>query len=68
MNGDMVRDLMISLLKICFNCSWIIFKGEIKVEEYKITLESIKERVKNGRITVEEIKWLIAKVEENNKK
>jgi hypothetical protein len=35
---------------------------------YKITLESIKDRVKNGRITVEEIEWLIAKVEENNKK
>lgn len=38
------------------------------MEEYQITLESIKDRVKNGRITVEEIKWLIAKVEENNKK
>jgi hypothetical protein len=59
---------MISPLKICFNCSWINFKGEIKVEEYKITLESIKDRVKNGRITVEEIEWLIAKVEESNKK
>lgn len=38
------------------------------MESYKITLESIKDRVKNGRITVEEIEWLIAKVEENNKK
>jgi hypothetical protein len=38
------------------------------VEEYKITLESIKDRVKNGRITVEEIEWLIAKVEESQKK
>jgi hypothetical protein len=38
------------------------------VEEYQITLESIKDRVKNGRITVEEIEWLIARVEENNKK
>jgi hypothetical protein len=38
------------------------------MEEYRITLESIKERVKNGRITVEEIEWVISKVEENNKK
>jgi hypothetical protein len=38
------------------------------MEEYKITLESIKDRVNKGRITVEEIEWLIAKVEENNKK
>jgi hypothetical protein len=37
------------------------------MQEYKITLESIKDRVKNGRITVEEIEWLINKVEENNK-
>jgi hypothetical protein len=45
-----------------------VIKGEIIMEEYNITLESIKDRVKNGRITVEEIEWLIAKVEENNKK
>jgi hypothetical protein len=38
------------------------------MEEYNITLESIKDRVKSGRISVEEIKWLIAKVEEGNKK
>jgi hypothetical protein len=38
------------------------------MDEYKITLESIKSRVKSGRITLEEIEWLIAKVEENNKK
>jgi hypothetical protein len=38
------------------------------MESYEITLKSIKERVKNGRITVEEIEWLIAKVEEKNKK
>jgi hypothetical protein len=37
-------------------------------DKYKITLESIKKRVKSGRITVEEIEWLIAKVEESNKK
>jgi hypothetical protein len=38
------------------------------MKEYQITLESIKDRVKSGRISVEEIEWLIAKVEENNKK
>jgi hypothetical protein len=38
------------------------------MEEYKITLESIKDRVKTGRISVEEIEWLIARVEETNKK
>jgi hypothetical protein len=38
------------------------------MEEYKITLESIKDRVKKGRITVEEIEWLIDKVEDSNKK
>jgi hypothetical protein len=34
------------------------------MEKYKITLESIKSRVKSGRISVEEIEWLINKVEE----
>jgi hypothetical protein len=38
------------------------------MEEYKITLESIKSRVKSGRISLEEIEWLINKVEESNKK
>ncbi len=38
------------------------------MEEYNITLDSIKDRVKKGRITVEEIEWLIAKAEEDNKK
>jgi hypothetical protein len=38
------------------------------MEEYKITLKSIKDRVKAGRISVEEIEWLISKVEESNKK
>jgi hypothetical protein len=38
------------------------------MDECKITLETIKSRVKSGRISVEEIEWLINKVEENNKK
>jgi hypothetical protein len=61
------------LIKVGFSDSLLTRKyldEEVKenMQEYKITLESIKDRVKNGRITVEEIEWLIAKAEENNKK